>query len=134
MPKHPIYTELLDKEAQDILGKPHENSRPAMELLESQGFHYTNHIDIFDGGPSIETRISNVEVVKNAVPKKVAIGTMATGGEKALVGAIGLSNFVCVQAEVNLDNEEVSLPAETLQSLGVEAGDTVLVSPLKGKK
>ena len=37
MPKHPIYIPLLPKDAQDVIGKVHEQTEPALKLLEAEG-------------------------------------------------------------------------------------------------
>ena len=38
MPKYPIYVNLLSKEAQEVIGKVHDKTRPALQLLEEEGF------------------------------------------------------------------------------------------------
>ena len=38
MPRYPIYTNLLSQEAQDVIGHVHEKTRPALRLLEREGF------------------------------------------------------------------------------------------------
>jgi len=53
MPRHPIYVFLLPEAAQKIIGQPHPDSRPAMSLLEGEGFRYSNAVDIFDAGPVV---------------------------------------------------------------------------------
>ncbi len=134
MPKYPIYAELLPSAAQEILGKPHDNSRPAMELLMAQGFRYTNLIDIFDGGPSVEVHTDNIVMIKETAAKKVVAGIPPAGGEKALISTAGLADFSCIQTEINLsETDSVSLDPEMMAALGVNVGDTVLASLLKGR-
>jgi arginine N-succinyltransferase len=102
MPKHPIYVSLLSEEAQRIIGEPHTLSRPAMELLESQGFRYRNCVDILDAGPSIEAVVSEVETVRNSFMATVAIDDAALGsdGEKWLVANPALDNFSCTETQL----------------------------------
>src|SRR5262249_22653987 len=38
MPSHPIYIPLLPKEAQAVIGQVHEQTRPALKILEDEGF------------------------------------------------------------------------------------------------
>src|SRR5207302_321780 len=38
MPKHPIYIPLLPKDAQAVIGKVHEQTEPALRMLEAEGF------------------------------------------------------------------------------------------------
>ncbi len=135
MPKFPIYAELLSAEAQEIIGKPHDISKNAMHLLMEQGFRYNNIIDIFDGGPSIDARIDQVEVVKNATTRKATVAEPAADGEKVLVSSIGLANFSCIQTTCSLSNDDsINLSSEQMDAIGVGEGADVLVSPLKGKK
>ncbi len=133
MPKHPIYVALLNDEARRIVGEPHDMSRPAMELLESQGFRYRNCVDIFDGGPSIDVPMQDIETIKNARSVKVEIGKSLTKGEKCLVANFGLKDFACYQGFMKPGSETITLSEDYATEMNVEAGDNVLVSPLKSK-
>ncbi|MCT7653681.1 arginine N-succinyltransferase [Oceanimonas sp. NS1] len=53
MPKYPIYVSLLSKQARAVIGKTHEKTRPALHLLEEEGFSWRGYVDIFDAGPSV---------------------------------------------------------------------------------
>ena len=48
MPKVPIYTKLLPQDAQNSLGKVHNDAIPAEKMLYERGFRYRGLIDIFD--------------------------------------------------------------------------------------
>jgi len=140
MPKHPIYVSLLSEEAQRIIGEPHTLSRPAKELLESQGFRYRNCVDILDAGPSIEAVVSEVETVRNSFMATVVVDDTAAGtdGEKWLVANPALDNFSCTETQlaegIKIGTED-SFPLSTAQakSLNVETGQQVLVSRLIGR-
>ncbi len=140
MPKHPIYVSLLSEEAQRIIGEPHTLSRPAMELLESQGFRYRNCVDILDAGPSIEAVVSEVETVRNSFMAPVAINDAAAGtdGDKWLVANPALENFGCTEIQLAkgikfTKDETIPLKATQAKILNVEAGQQVLVSQLIGR-
>ena len=130
MPKYPIYADLLPTEAQAAIGRPHETSQRAMQLLMSQGFTYDNLVDIFDGGPSLQARLDMIETVRNAQPRKTVTGTPPEGAARALIARKSLKDFACIQADV-APSGDVSLSAEDLDALGIQAGDEVLVSPIK---
>ncbi|MDP5055011.1 MAG: arginine N-succinyltransferase, partial [Congregibacter sp.] len=66
MPKYPIYTNLLPAAAAEVMGKPHDATVRAMELLLAEGFQYDNMIDIFDGGPLVRARISEIKRVQQS--------------------------------------------------------------------
>ena len=40
MPKHPIYIPLLPEDAQKVIGEVHENTLPALKVLEKEGFEF----------------------------------------------------------------------------------------------
>ncbi|NWN23137.1 arginine N-succinyltransferase, partial [Escherichia coli] len=56
MPKHPIYTAMLQESARSVIGLPHPSGRAAMRMLESEGFAWERYVDIFDGGPTMTAR------------------------------------------------------------------------------
>lgn len=141
MPKHPIYVSLLSEEAQRIIGEPHTLSRPAMELLESQGFRFRSCVDILDAGPSIEAVVSEVETIRNAFKAPVVVDDAATGtdGEKWLVANPALDNFSCTEIQfakgVKVANgDSFSLSTTQAKRLNVDAGQQVLVSRLIGRR
>lgn len=135
MPKFPIYTVLLHEDAQKIIGKPHDTSKAAMELLKSQGFRYNNLLDIFDGGPSISADIDQIKTVQDAHKRKVMAGTPPQDGQKVLVCKNSLADFSCLQTMAkNAFGDTLSLTAEQMEELDITEGGEVLVAPLFGKK
>ena len=66
MPRHPIYIDMLPESAREVIGRVHPSTTPARALLESEGFFNRGYVDIFDGGPTIEARISNLRVVRDS--------------------------------------------------------------------
>lgn len=64
MPKYPIYIDLLPTQAQQVIGKPHTSSAPALHMLEQEGFHYNGYVDLFDGGPSVHAHTQQILGVK----------------------------------------------------------------------
>ena len=65
-PPHPIHLELLPTRVQTVLGDVHPNTIPALNLLLSENFHYTNCYDIFDGGPKLECETEWIHSIANA--------------------------------------------------------------------
>lgn len=66
LPRYPIYISLLSPEARESIGKTHETSRPALEMLQREGFVFTNQIDALEGGPSIIAPVSKIRSIKNS--------------------------------------------------------------------
>ena len=57
MPEFRLYTCMLPKAAQHAIGQVHDLTKPALALVEREGFRYRGYIDIFDGGPTVENTI-----------------------------------------------------------------------------
>lgn len=53
LPALPIMMNLLPPIVTEVTGKPHDNSRPALNMLKSIGFEETDMCDVFDGGPAV---------------------------------------------------------------------------------
>ena len=66
MPRNPIYLPLLPPEVQAVVGKVHFETQPALALLQSEGFQATDEVDIFDAGPQLRAKVSDLRVVKTA--------------------------------------------------------------------
>lgn len=129
MPKHPIYTALLSEGARQVMGQPHYSGRPAMRMLENEGFSYQNYIDIFDGGPSMiapTDRIRTVLDARDAVIVGFGEGT-ASGDHLVACGRFSeyracLANLTHVDGGVVIDSAAADL-------LDVSAGDTISYAP-----
>ena len=72
MPKHPIYIPLLPTEAREVIGKVHDNTRPALAVLEKEGFEFRNLVDIFDGGPTMHCSIDQIRAIRESQAGTVA--------------------------------------------------------------
>lgn len=132
MPKHPIYITLLPPEAQAVIGLVHEQTRPALRLLESEGFAWTGMVDMFDAGPIITCPLKDVRVVREsrrATVAEVAGGEVA--GEHRLVTNARPDFRACTAAIGELPDGRVRLPSEAAGALGVKTGDAVRLAPLR---
>jgi len=125
MPKHPIYLAMLPDAARAVVGVPHPTGRPAMRMLEVEGFAHEGYLDIFDGGPTMSAATDRVRTVAHAAEARVT-GTDDTGGRAALVAAGRLGGFRAALARVEQEAGGVRIDAEAAAALGVQAGDEVL--------
>lgn len=66
LPKFPLYIALLPKEVQEVIGKTHDSSKPALKMLIQEGFTVTEEIDLFDAGPSLAANTSNIRSIKKS--------------------------------------------------------------------
>ena len=126
MPKHPIYTALLAESARAVMGEPHDSGRPAMRMLEAEGFRFDNYIDIFDGGPTMTAATDRIATIRDAREAVVtAIGIDPGDGESCLIAAGHLAGFRAAWGKVGPGGEGVRVDAEVARLLGIELGYTI---------
>lgn len=129
MPKHPVYTAMLPESARAVIGLPHPSGRAAMRMLENEGFHWENYIDIFDGGPTMTVRTDQIRSVKEALDSKiVAVDDQLgehKGGEKDLVAHGRLVAFRAAYGWLERRDDGVAIDPEAATLLGVDVGDTI---------
>ncbi len=126
MPKYPIYANLLPPEAQGVIGKPLEASRPAMQLLKAEGFRYEGYVDLFDAGPTMQAEMAEITTVRES-RKAVVTGFSETGEADGgyMIANTDIENFTVVRGELELTQEGVALPKQLADILGVKIGDKV---------
>jgi arginine N-succinyltransferase len=131
MPKYPIYVNLLSKDAQAVIGQVHNNTRPAIELLKSEGFTFNGYVDIFDAGPTVEAKVDNIATVRNSHDFIVEIGEQ-TGDTMVLLANDKLENFRATVASMSFDEraKTVVLSQQVADALQLQTGDTVSATPV----
>ena len=131
MPKHPIYVLFLPRDAQEAIGKPHENSRHALQLLEGEGFRYENYIDIFDAGPTVECRREDIRAVRTSQRRQARLGPVDAGATRCLVSNTRAQDFRCCLSAVLLDGSGGAVvDRETAGALRTSDGEPVRVLEL----
>jgi arginine N-succinyltransferase len=126
MPKHPIYTALLSEGARQVMGQPHYSGRPAMRMLEGEGFAFQNYIDIFDGGPTMIANTDQIRTVKAAGSLTVSAVVEDAGDPTHLIATGRLADFRACLGRVSKDG---AINVAAAQLLGVCVGDGVTVAP-----
>lgn len=129
MPRFPIYVNMLDKAAQEVVGQVHHNTLPALKLLKSEGFRFRGYVDIFDAGPTVEAEVSQLRTIRNSRIVTVRIGQPEVS-ENVLICNTKLKDFRACQADVNLCGDDVVLTQRQADALLVTAGDQVRLAPL----
>jgi arginine N-succinyltransferase len=129
MPKHPIYTVLLSPEARAVIGKVHTQTVPALHLLERENFRMQGYIDIFDGGPTVESPTAEVRTIKRSRLVKATAGA-DSNTVPHLVANTKLDEFRCLLAELNPAGASAPLSKVQLEALRVKPGDTVRATAL----
>ena len=126
MPKLPIYINLLSKEAQAVIGKVHQNTVPALKLLQKEGFVCRDYVDIFDAGPTVECDVSNIISVRESFRAKVKVSSHSSS-QDYLIGNTSFEHFRAAAAKAAYDKETetVLLSEDVANALRVESGDYV---------
>lgn len=137
MPKYPIYLPMLPDAARAVIGRVHENTAPALKMLQAEGFNFNGMVDIFDGGPVVEAFIHNIRTVREGINRHVMIRKKpldmnVPAEEQVMISNRSFRDFrvTTIPAEcIGLDT--VSIPAEVAEALEVESGDLVRLARLK---
>ena len=136
MPKHPIYIPLLPRAAQDVIGRVHSETVPAIKLLESEGFAFTGMVDIFEGGPIVScatdeirtVRESRASTVHKIIPKDI-------DSDLYIVSNTYSQGFRATAAPLTLvPGKGIEITRATAQALDLQKGDAVRIAPLRAGK
>lgn len=126
MPKYPIYVNLLSKEAQAVIDKVHPKTVPALRLLEAEGFARRGYVDIFDGGPTVESHINNIRTINQSKRCQVIIGAVQSTDNYIICNS-KVEDFRATQAPLSLRDtaNQVVISQEVADALMVKEGDWV---------
>jgi arginine N-succinyltransferase len=133
LPPHPIYVPLLPDEARAVLGNVHPETEPALKLLESEGFRRLDWVDIFEGGPVLSCRTSEVRTARESRTARVsAVGEEP--GVAALVARVpepGAEFRVALGTVTTTAEEEITVDPLSARLLQLETGSRIRYAPLR---
>ena len=138
MPHYPIYIQLLPKAAQNVIGKTHDQTVPAIKMLEKEGFRQAKAVDIFDAGPVMDVPRQEIATVKQA--KFAVVDMLRADGDdqqvltsakqRVLVSTTDCADFRVIWASIDVISEgRICLSRFDAESLHVEQGDRVIYVP-----
>lgn len=135
MPRYPIYIDLLPQAARDVIGKPHESSAPALNMLKKEGFQFTGYVDLFDGGPSVQAATQEIHTVRDSRSMNIEIlDTIDADAPLYMISNGQLSNYRVVLAPVQFsETSRPQISRQTAQALLVET-NTLLRFAQTGKQ
>ncbi len=133
MPKHPIYIPLLPKVAQDVIGRVHSESVPAIKLLESEGFAFSGMVDIFEGGPIMSTATDDIRTVRDSrVYEVYKLQPKNIDADLFLISNTYSHGFRAIAAPLILvPGKGIEIAKETAEALNLKRGDSVRIAPLR---
>jgi len=132
MPKYPIYVNLLNKDAQQVINKVHTNTVPALRLLEAEGFARRGFVDIFDAGPTVEVERDQIKTVVQSKKCQVLISNHDNDideGDKYIICNTQVANFRATQAPLLMREtaQQVVVSPKVAEALQIVDGDWVRV-------
>ena len=129
MPRNPVYVCLLPEEAQKVIGEVHTNTRPALSLLQAEGFRCRGYVDIFDGGPTVECRLTDIRAVRESRLLTVDIGEMPESDKQFIVSNTQLANYRATSACLAVDDKagQVVISPELAEGLLLAKGDQIRI-------
>jgi arginine N-succinyltransferase len=134
MPKHPIYIPLLPTAAQDVIGKTHESSKPALKNLEDEGFKFNGMVDIFDAGPCVACQRDDIRTVRESKVATISAITAESIDSPTYLICTRKNDFRVCTAPLLLTESGITLGAAPAATLGVSPGQEIRFSPLRPVK
>jgi arginine N-succinyltransferase len=132
MPKYPIYVSLLSKQAQAVIGKVHEKTKPALQMLEQEGFSCRGYVDIFDAGPTVEANLHHIRTAQASQKMSIKIqDSVAEDQSTFFVINTQVQDFrgVCSKLIIELDTQTAIIGQQAADALGIKTGDQIRFAP-----
>jgi arginine N-succinyltransferase len=130
MPRYPIYVNLLDQKAQEVIGVPLQASLPAMTMLQKEGFRHQGYVDAFDAGPTMQAERKAIRTVRKSMRAAVTEIRPVSAGLKYMVATTMLPDFCITLCPLEETKSGVAINAETAELLKLKKGDPVRYIPM----
>ncbi|MDK9557036.1 arginine N-succinyltransferase [Marinobacter sp. M216] len=143
MPAHPLYTCLMSPEARAVISQVHAHTRPALHMLEAEGFRHKGLVDLFDAGPTVECALSDIRSVRESQSWQIEVDAgpatqfrqrarerIATPLLITNTGTAGFRATVVTGAEIRSGTHTLCLSPEQARDLDLEQGGTCLALSL----
>jgi arginine N-succinyltransferase len=122
MPQSPIYVPLLPEEAQWAIGQLHPEAELPFSILQDEGFDSETYVDIFDGGPIVDARVTMLKTV--AASRGAAASERLPGPGWFLAATTRRNAFRATLCQ--------ALDGGTAARLQARDGEMLRVAPLSG--
>lgn len=135
---YPIYLNMLPEHVRATVGTVQSDTLPAVRLLQAEGFHYSDYIDVVDGGPVLiaetamirairESFICHVECSEANTDKAHLENYAANKHHYWLIANRKKEHFRCILSTAIPENGVCKLSAHEVEQLGVEDGASIRV-------
>lgn len=126
LPGYPLYVPMLPDTAQEVIGQVRPASQMVYDILMDEGFESDNYVDIFDGGPVVQTRTAELTTVRCSQVATVRIGQPLPATGDWLVANERVRDFrACLCPLAWSPGEPVILDEHLAQLLKVADGDSL---------
>lgn len=126
LPQFPIYISLLSEQTQASIGKTHENTKPAHQMLINENFTYTHEVDIFEGGPILSAPIQKIRSIQNSTSVFIDMTSETLEEESEYLLANEKINFrSCIGRLRRVSSSTVLINKEIAEALQVRKGDKI---------
>jgi arginine N-succinyltransferase len=128
MPVHPVYVNMLSIEAKGVIGHAHNSTLPAMKILQREGFHRSNYVDIFDAGPTLVADLDDIRTIKDSQTLTVTNVLESVHADSYFISNTE-NDFRATTGAVMVTENGASLSRVDAETLNVEKGSQVSISP-----
>ena len=122
-PRAPIYVNMLSEEAQAVIGKVNNESRPAHNLLIEEGFRDEGYVDIFDAGPTLVATIDELKAIRDL--RHAVFARTDDGGalrDHLITRGTGAA-FCCTLGSIEAADGQAMIDRTSAATLGLSPGD-----------
>ncbi|MES2901331.1 MAG: arginine N-succinyltransferase [Pseudomonadota bacterium] len=134
MPRQPLYVTYLPEDAQAVIGKVHRSTAPARKLLEQEGLHFEGYVDIFDAGPVLQARVSELRAMRESTLAIASPASAEHEGEPVLVSNTTMGDFRMILTKANPVAGKIGLSDSELELLHCQSGDSIRTLSLSVRK
>lgn len=126
MPQYPIYVPMLPQAARDCIGRIHPDGQEAFDILEREGFETNSYIDLFDAGPTLYARTSNIRSIARSQTATVQQQPQIDARGRFLLSNNALLGFRAIMAELDFQPDQpLSLTPAMCAALNVTDGSPI---------
>ena len=125
-PQYPIYVPMLPQAAQDCIGRVHPDGQEAFDILEREGFETNSYIDLFDAGPTLYARTTNIHSIVRSQIAPVQQHPHIDARGRYLLSNDALHGFRAIVAELDYQPDQpLSLTPAMCAALNVTNGSPI---------
>ena len=126
MPQYPIYVPMLPPAAQDCIGRVHPDGQEAFDILAREGFETNSYIDLFDAGPTLYARTTNIHSIVRSQIAPVQQQPRIDARGRYLLSNDALHGFRAIVAELDYQPDHpLSLTPAMCAALNVTNGSPI---------